>query len=908
MVMMSLLFALAVVASPAEKFVQLHPGSAAVRSADGQQLVHASGFSVETGARTPEDAARAFLGTHGNGFGISARQKLVVRNAPAPEQAGAVRFARTIDGLSVFGGDIVVGIDGSNRAFLVNTGAVAPTIQGRHLLDEPSARQAALSAFAGGVRGAGPAKVEAGWQSFGTSVRAVYQVDFFAADPAGDWRIVVDGETGTPLFRVDLRNFASAPGKAFEVSPVETAAGLCPVSASGARTLCATAAAVTFANLATGSSLIGTQTSVYNCDGLNYPSSAADVPGACVPVNAAAGTFEFPVDGTFQSKSDNFAAAMAYYHLDKHVTFLKALDSTIPGSGGSGGSSRALRGSLPALVNALEANAPYENASFRPLLDAMVFGQGAQADFAYDATVMYHELTHGVVWAWGGFDPTFDSAGTNWESKALNEGTADAMAASETGRSLFGGFLGAMNQPPMLSLRDLDDASASRTCHGDGTTSAIGGVNGLYGEEHDDGEIWNGFFWEVFDGLRAAGVKGCGGSCEAASAIQYKALQLAAGTAPTFNTYWQTFKSAAAALFPDDPDVAGYVDCVAKRRKLDQCDRTFPLYAGESKLQFVAARFSPFQITLPTTGAATLRVCSLGGSSATLYGRVGQSVQIAGPDALGNATFVADGSVPVGTACSSAGTFDTVTLNGGGTWYLLVDLGPSGQPANFVFNVLTTNVAARPAATPPSTCLAAPLSIKTAPPQLPPRGHLTFAASGGSSTARTWSLTTNASGATIDAHSGVYMAGAAGNATDVVKVTDSAGNSVTENVAVTAGVSISPATASAVPGATISFSANGGSGTGFVWSLTTHASGGAINASTGVYTAGPTGSVTDVVQVTDSLGNLASASIPIASAPKAGGGCNTTGLADAPLLGLALAALLRSRRMGRGSRSSPRSP
>jgi hypothetical protein len=45
--------------------------------------------------------------------------------------------------------------------------------------------------------------------------------------------------------------------------------------------------------------------------------------------------------------------------------------------------------------------------------------------------------------------------------------------------------------------------------------------------------------------------------------------------------------------------------------------------------------------------------------------------------------------------------------------------------------------------------------------------------------------------------------------------------------------------------------------TGFTWSLTTNASGGSITPA-GVYTAGPTASITDVVQVGDSLWNEAS--------------------------------------------------
>jgi len=119
--------------------------------------------------------------------------------------------------------------------------------------------------------------VAAGWHPFGAAVRAVYQVDFVARDPAGDWRVLVDAETGTALFRVNLRNFAAMPGSVFEVSPVETVAALCPVS-GGTRTFCAAVANVTFPNLATGADLLGSQRKGPDVDPAGRRAVAEDVP------------------------------------------------------------------------------------------------------------------------------------------------------------------------------------------------------------------------------------------------------------------------------------------------------------------------------------------------------------------------------------------------------------------------------------------------------------------------------------------------------------------------------------------------------------------------------------------------------------------------------------------------------
>ncbi len=684
-------------------------------------------------------------------------------------------------------------MDGRNRVFAVNAADVPPAASGGHVIGAATAREAALASFPGGAGGAGPVAVTAGWRRLLSDLRAVYRVDFVAARPPGDWRVYVDGETAAPLFREDLRVRASAPGMAFEVSPTETAAAPCAPAAGGGLSFCASPVAVTMANLvaAPPTSLVGTQAAVYDCKGADAPTSPANVPGPCGAVASVSGAFSFPLDGTLIDKTDDFAAAMAYYHLDRHVSFLKAIDPTLPG-----GTARALNGSLPGLVNAYQGGAPLDNAFYSGGLDAMVFGQGATADYAYDATVIYHEFTHGVVAAWGGFHIDVDALGGLDEPAAVNEGTADALASAETGRSTIGSFITSTATPAAPFLRNMDDPGASRTCRGDGTVVTQFGasaVNGLDGEVHDDGEIWNGFYWEVYQGLKAAGVTGCGGACEAAPAIQYKAIQLSGGTSPTLNGYWKTFKSAATALFPSQPAVAAYVDCVGLRRGFDGCDRTVPVYAGERKLEYVRLRWAPFQVVVQTTGPATLQVCSALGTATTLHARAGAPVALSAIDPTTlNATVNETGNLPFTQACSGGTT--TVNLTGAAaTWYLLFESPTAlvgGTPGYDIYRIdlPASGVTVRPAAAAPATCTysASSLAVSPAAPSTPPRGTLSFTASGGSGTGYAWSLATNASGGSIGAATGAYTAGATGGVTDVVRVVDSLGNSATASVTVTA--------------------------------------------------------------------------------------------------------------------------
>jgi thermolysin metallopeptidase-like protein/fungalysin/thermolysin propeptide len=890
--MLALFLSLAA-AAPAQRFVDAHPASTTIRSMDGRVLVHASGFLAANPGRTPEATARSFLSTHGSAFGVADPQDLALRQAPPPGQVGAVRFERTLAGLPVFGGDVVVGVDEKSRVFLVNAGDVAGTPSGRHALGEVAAIGSALSSLSGNPSGAVPTNVAAGWRRVLGSLRPVYRVDVIVERPSGSWRIFVDGETGRSLFRQTLRQSLSAPGNVYAVSPSETPNALCPVT-FGVRTLCASPLNVTIPNLVAATDLAGTQTIVFNCNGANFPTQLPAPACSPVPALVPGNTYNYPADTAFTSLGDNFSAVMAYYHLDKHVTFFKTLDPTLPG-----GTHRAVNGALPAFVNAFSGGQRFENAFYDSNIDAMVFGQGARADFAYDATVMYHELTHGVVQAWGGFNLDIDGKGSVFEPAGLNEGTADSMAVSETGRSALGAFLASLEIPPEPAFRDMSDPDATRSCQGNGTRAGQFGVpdaiNGLSGEEHADGEIWNGFYWEVFEGLRAAGVKACGGNCEAGPAVQYKALQLSAGTAPTFGTYWQTFKSAAAALFPQQPSIASYVDCVARRRNFDKCDRTLPVFAGEEKVQLVKLRYSPFQIVIPATSATGIVVCSNSGSTSLLHARKDLPVALTAIDPnTGDATFTEDlrAAVP---RCSS--TVTPIGLPSAGNWHLLFDLPGafigSGPPQDlFLTAASSTGVAARPLPPLHSPCSAGPLGIIAPSTNVAPKDRLDLAAANGGTTGFAWSISANRSGGSIDALSGTYTAGATGSVTDTVMVTDSAGGSATKDITLTPGVSISPASPSIAPKGTVNFTATGGSGSGFTWGLAMNASGGSIVAASGAYTAGSKAGVTDIVAVSDSLGNTAAVTVTV---PAPGGGGCATGDGSGPAFAILLAALLLRR-------------
>ena len=247
--------------------------------------------------------------------------------------------------------------------------------------------------------------------------------------------------------------------------------------------------------------------------------------------------------------------------------------------------------------------------------------------------------------------------------------------------------------------------------------------------------------------------------------------------------------------------------------------------------------------------------------------------------------------LPAGLAAS----FSPASVTAGGSATLTVTDGAAASQTT-TFTVVGTATSGSHTASAGVTALPI-LAIGPAAATQPPRGTQPFAASGGSGTGYAWTLAANGSGGTIDAASGAYHAGPTGSVADVVQLTDSLGGTVSASVTVTTGVSIGPGTATLAPKGKQAFTASGGSGTGYAWSLATNGSGGTIDAASGAYQAGSKGKVTDVVQVADSLGNTATANVAVTAAAS-GCGCGTASAPEASLLALlgALGLVRRRRR------------
>jgi Domain of unknown function DUF11/Bacterial Ig-like domain (group 1) len=245
-------------------------------------------------------------------------------------------------------------------------------------------------------------------------------------------------------------------------------------------------------------------------------------------------------------------------------------------------------------------------------------------------------------------------------------------------------------------------------------------------------------------------------------------------------------------------------------------------------------------------------------ATATATVTVGAGVSISPTSAAvaphGTRTFTASGG-------SGTGLTFTLSINGSGGSITGAGAYVAGATASATDVVTVTDSLGNSATA--TVTVGAGVSISPTSTSVAPLGTRTFTASGGSGTGLTFTLSTNGSGGTVNSASGVYLAGPTGNTTDIVKVTDSLGNTATASISVGGGLTISPSTATVAPRGTRTFTASGGSGTGLTFTLSTNASGGSVNSVSGAYLAGPTPSVTDIVKVTDSLGNTATATVTV---------------------------------------------
>lgn len=192
----------------------------------------------------------------------------------------------------------------------------------------------------------------------------------------------------------------------------------------------------------------------------------------------------------YSNTHPGFDEVMAYYHIDRTVTYLDSLRLLPPGT-------------PPFLAKVHATN--LDNSWYRPSTGWLEYGDGGVPD-AQDADIIIHELGHAV------HDRLVPGFGEG-ETIALSEGFSDYLACSRTGDPCLGEWDATAYSPPCL--RKIDDHRYY--------------PDDLTGRPHGDGLIWASALWEIRSRLgrqltdvlvlRTMGQTGVGSSFEEAALI-----------------------------------------------------------------------------------------------------------------------------------------------------------------------------------------------------------------------------------------------------------------------------------------------------------------------------------------------------------------------------------------------------
>ena len=543
----------------------------------------------------PELAAAPFLAEHGAAFGVGPATTLALEAVWPIGPGSAVHLVQRIGGVPVIGGEIVLTVDADGRvrsaSGRVIDGAGIDTVPSI-AADEATATALALEPPGATTTGAPLLAILGGG---GSSAALVWRVRTIAG-PAHATVTGVDAHSGEVVWREDV--LRDARGRFYDPNPAVNPA---------------TVDDVLPALDAPGDVLTGTYANVMNCAA---PSSMSCTTERNAQPDAAGDFLYDPPVPPGAVYDDPFAEVHAYEHVSRFGdhwatalgypmwSYLQPLDVIVNFSSGMMGTETDPES--------------YNNAFFNPNTNQILFGQGNTYDFVYDADVVYHEYTHGIV---GDrlASVTFDSLGMDLTGLALNEGTADTFSVLYTGDSHMAEWIGGP-----AGLRDLDN---DNVCPGN-----------LVGESHEDGKPWGGANWAARTFLESTLGPGAG-----AAAMEVLLTRALLAIAPTGS--YAGFSNEVVNQAEMDPAYAALVpdlEALYGARGLLDCERIVPLddglvhfsiTLGRAQL-FISLPFVPpalqFRIDVPENKGLRIQLGAFGTAMVGAYVRRDAPVAFAG--------------------------------------------------------------------------------------------------------------------------------------------------------------------------------------------------------------------------------------------------------------------------------------
>ena len=194
--------------------------------------------------------------------------------------------------------------------------------------------------------------------------------------------------------------------------------------------------------------------------------------------------------------------------------------------------------------------------------DAIMFSGTSDKNFAFDASVIYHEYTHAMVGATRLSGAFLDEQGINAMPGALNEAYADYFAATQTGEPTVGMY--ALNDLAASDFCGLTEEDAATENYARDLRATRRCPDDLVSESHADSEIFSSALWAIREAF---------GQLQADTIVLYAALELTDES--DFDSAAQMTIQGARDLYGEE--VGQTVEEIFEERNLVTCDRILPI-------------------------------------------------------------------------------------------------------------------------------------------------------------------------------------------------------------------------------------------------------------------------------------------------------------------------------------------
>ena len=415
----------------------------------------------------PELSARRFLQHYEAVLGITDMADLKTVSVKRGLHSAHTRFVQEVRGIPVFGGDLSVhqGRNGGITAVHSHLRVRPKTGPIRAPIVRRGAVQLAEEAVGLQEERLAPRHRRVWFPEAGSRLRIAHEVWIYAAEPLGDFLVVVDGHSGKILFQENRMVFATGEALVYWPNPVQSSGNTSLQDNGGA----------------TNATLDGERVSV-TLQGLDE--GTGRLKGEYVDLTLSGGktwTFANESDRIYEydRADDRFEEAVIYHVVDRIQRYIHSL-----GFDDDVGTPNGIR-DFPSMANAHWDDA--DNSFYSTADDGIHFGDGG-VDDAEDGDIVAHEYGHAIQFnqnsCWGGA-----------EMGAMGEGFGDYLAASffhDAGDASY-------QSNHAACVGDWDAVSYSGS-----TPACLRRVDGekiypddLVGQVHPDGEIWSAFLWAV---------------------------------------------------------------------------------------------------------------------------------------------------------------------------------------------------------------------------------------------------------------------------------------------------------------------------------------------------------------------------------------------------------------------------